>query len=230
MTRACLVALFVSLVAWDAGAQDQAPALRAHRVSVSAGLTWLGSYGIGDNTATLRRNEPSTLTPSPFTLFTADASLARAAGFEARVAYALTRAVAVEFGGAYAQPRFTVDIANDQEASAIVLSDEHVSQYTVDGSVLWQLSAVKLGARARPYITGGAGYLRQLYENRAKLETGAVVNIGGGVRYWLRGGDRAHRALGIRGEALLRVRHGGIDIAGDTRAFPVLNVFGFFGF
>jgi opacity protein-like surface antigen len=229
MTRALLISAVLAVAA-TAAAQDSDPAPRAHRLTVSGGLTWLGGYAIGDNTATLRRNEPATLMPASFTLFDANASLARAAGFEARIGYALTRALGVEFGAAYAHPRLDVDITADQESSPVTLSDARVSQYTIDASVVWQLSRLRLGSHARPYVTAGGGYLRQLFDDRVKLETGSIINAGGGVRYWLRGGDAAHRAVGLRSEVLFRVRNGGIDIAGETRTFPVLNIFGFVGF
>jgi hypothetical protein len=230
MTRALFVSAAIVAVTVDAAAQDSDPAPRAHRFTVSAGLTWLSGYAISGNTATLRRNETGTLTPGSFTLFAADASFAHAPGFEARIGYALTRTLAIEFGSAYSHPRLAVDITADQEASPVTLSDERVSQYTLDASVVWQLSRLGFGSHARPYVTAGGGYLRQLYEDRVKLETGQVINVGGGVRYWLRGGDAAHRAAGLRTEVLLRVRNGGIDIADETRTFPVLNVFGFVGF
>ncbi len=230
MTRALLISVAIIAVAGDAVAQDSDPALRAHRLTLSAGLTWLSGYGIGGNTAGLRRNETGTLTPGSFTLFAADASFAHAPGFEARIGYALTRTLAIEFGSAYVHPRLAVDITDDQESSPVTLSDERVSQYTLDASVVWQVSRLPLGSHARPYVTAGGGYLRQLYEDRVKLESGQVINVGGGVRYWLRGGDAARRAVGVRTEVLLRIRNGGIDTAGKTRTFPVFNVFGFVGF
>jgi hypothetical protein len=50
------------------------------------------------------------------------------------------------------------------------------------------------------------------------------------VRYWLRGGDDAHRSLGIRAEARAQMRRGGIEYSGRLRTSPVFNVFGFLGF
>jgi hypothetical protein len=227
-------ALFIALALCGgvatAAAQDNSPAPRAHRFTITGGLSWLGGYPIGGNTATLRRNEAGTTAPSGFPLFTADASLRRAAGVEARIGFGLTRALAVEFGGGYARPRMAVAITQDQESPSVVLDDERISQYMIEAAVLWQLSQLNLGSRARPYLSVGGGYLRQLYENRVKLETGRVAHIGGGVRYWLHGGDAAHRAIGIRAELRAERRSGGIELAGQARVFPVANLFAFFGF
>ena len=223
------VVAFCACVA-SAAAQDRAPAPRAHRFTLAGGLSWLGGYPIGGNTASLRRNEPGTPTPSGFTLFTADASLLHAAGVDAKIGFGLTRAVAVEFGGGYARPRLAVDITQDQESPSVVLADEQISQYIIDAAVLWQISQLNLGGHARPYVSVGGGYLRQLYENRVQVETGHLLHIGGGVRYWLRGGDPARRAVGIRAELRAERRSGGIELAGRARVFPVANLFAFFGF
>lgn len=231
MTRALIAAVILLTAVPAALAQDQGPALRPHRFTVSAGLAWLGGYGLGTNAATLRRNEPGTATPGSFTLFNADASIVRASGVEARLGFALTRVLALEFGGSYSRPAVAVDITSDSEAGAVPrLADQRLSQYTIDVRALWQLSRFKLGSHARPYVTAGGGYLRQLDVDRVKAETGKVLHAGGGVRYWLRGGDAQRRALGVRAEFNAQMRSGGFDFADKTRVSPALNVFGFFGF
>ncbi len=223
------MALLLSLGTTTA-AQDRDPALRQHRLTVSAGALWAGSYGIGDSTALLRRNEPGTTTPSGFTLFRADSSLQRVTGFESRVAFALTRTLAMEVAGGFAKPRLAIEISEDPESQPVTLSDERISQYTIDVNVNWQLPGVRLGSRARAYVIGGGGYLRQLYQDRVKAETGSIAYAGGGLRYWLRGGDAASGAFGLRGEARVQARRHGIDFSGELRAFPVLSVMAFVGF
>ena len=230
MRHAVIVAIAVCGCVATAAAQDTGPSLRAHRFTVAGGVSWLGGYPIGSNTATLRRNETGTPTPGSFTLFAADASLRRAAGVDAKVGFGLTRTLAVEFGAGYARPRMVVEITGDPESPSVALSDEEISQYTVEAAVLWQLSQLNLGRRARPYVSVGGGYLRQLYDDRVKVETGRVAHIGGGVRYWLRGGNAARRALGLRAELRAERRSGGIELAGQARVFPVAQVFAFYGF
>lgn len=229
MSRIAISILALLTWASPAGAQD-GPALRAHRFTISGGLAWLGGYQIGASTATLRRNQPGTATPDPFTLFRADASMQPRSAVEARIGYALTRALALELGGSYSRPVLGAHITDDSESDPEELSDQRLSQYIIDASVIWQIARLKFGSRGRPYIAGGGGYLRQLDVDRVKADTGKTFHAGAGVRYWLRGGDAARRALGVRGEVRLQLRSGGIDFAGKTRAFPVANVFGFFGF
>jgi hypothetical protein len=234
MTRVVVVCLLVMSAAPPALAQAPAPAgpsLRPHRFTVSGGLAWLGGYGIGSATAALRRNETGTLTPNSFTLFNADAALRGASGAGARVGFALTRSLAVEFGASYSRPTLAVEITGDTEAGeSATLEDQRLLQYIFDVSAQWQISQLDLGARARPYVTVGGGYLRQLDVDRVRAETGNVFHVGGGVRYWLRGGDGARRALGVRTEANAQIRSNGLDFEGERRVSPTANVFLFFGF
>jgi hypothetical protein len=213
-----------------ARAQSQDAPAGAHRFTVSAGLAWLGGYPIGSNTATLRRNEPGTTTPSAFTLFQADTSLDRAFGVDARFSIAFTRDFDAEIGGGYSQPRLAASVSADPESDPAVLSDQRLTQVTVDGSLIWRVPGIDLGSRTTPYVIGGVGYLRQIDEDRVRVETGTVGHIGGGVRYWVRGGDGTRRALGIRGEARLQLRSGGVEFEDKRRMFPAVNLLGTFGF
>jgi hypothetical protein len=228
--RALLAALTILAGAPLAVAQTPDPAPRAHRFTLSGGASWSGGYPVGGNTATLRRNEPGTIDPNPFTLFRADASIKRALGVEARIGYALTRAFELEVGGVFARPQVAVRISQDQEADPVVLSDEDLRQFVVEGNLVWHLSRPAFGTRARPYLTAGAGHLWQLYEDRVKVETGTLAHVGGGVRYWLRGGDTSRRALGLRGEVRLQLRSGGVEFEDRVRLFPAVQLKGFFGF
>jgi hypothetical protein len=228
--RPALIAALVLAGALPASARAQDPAPRAHRFTIAGGPSWLGGYPIGESTATLRRNEPGTTTPSAFTLFNADVSIEHAWGADARLGYALTRAFELEVRGAYSRPPVAISISQDPESDPVLLRDENLLQFVVDGSVLWHLSRLALGPRVRPYLTAGAGHMWQLDEDRVQAETGVLAHLGGGVRYWLRGGDAARRALGVRGEVRLQMRSGGVNIDERTRLFPAVHVLGFFGF
>lgn len=205
------------------------PRLRARRPVVSGGVTVTSGYPIGDAVAELRRNATGTLTPPPFTLFRASTEVARAAGVEARVAWPVTPALAVEVGGAVSRPGLVVAISDDPEGPDVTLEDSRLEQYLVEAALVWQMPGRALGSRARPYLTGGGGYLRQLYDDRTRVETGQVYHAGAGVRVWLRGGDGAARDVGVRGEVRYQVRRGGVDFAGESRAFPSASVALFVG-
>lgn len=221
-----LLSVFAAAPAYAQAAGTAGPA----RFSIAGGLLWLAGHSTGVTTASLRRNEPGTITPGSFTLFTADTALERAFGVDARFTYALTRAFDIEVGGAFSQPRLVASITEDDEAGPIELSDQRLSQFTLEGSVLWHVAAIDLGARARPFLTGGIGYLRQIDEDRSSAETGTVGHIGGGVSYWLRSDNNARRGFGVRGEAGLQFRSGGYEFEDKTRMGPVISLLGTFGF
>jgi hypothetical protein len=220
-------ALTIGLVR-PVNAQDPGPALRPGHVTVSAGLIANGGYSIGDRAAEMRRN--SSGTPGSFTLFRADSSFEPSNGLEARVGIALTRAWVLELGGTYAKPELGITITQDSEAAETVRVTEGVSQYTVDVGGVFQPSRLRIGSRTRPYAIIGAGYLRQLHQDRLLVETGALYYVGGGVRYWLRGGLATGRALGIRADARYVRRAGGVDFEDSSRGYPVFSVLAFVGF
>jgi hypothetical protein len=217
-----LLAAFV-LMGVPADAQD-APALRPHAVVIGGGAIWSGGYGIGDATAELRGNGTGA-SPPPFTLLSTDSSLQSAFGVEARVGFTVTAALALEAGVGYASPDVAVAIADDAEASPTTLdAAETLRQYIVDGAVVWQLPVLRLGSRARPFVIGGGGYLRQLYDERTLVETGQIIYAGGGVRFWLRGGAGDGSSLGIRGDVRVNWRRQGVEFEGRTRTFPSVGV------
>lgn len=231
MMRAFVAVFLVLAAASSATAQDDTPALRPHRFTVAGGVALLGGYDIGNATAALRRSQTGTTTPASLPLFEADGAIERAGAVEARIGFTLTPAIAVEFGGSYSRPTVGVAVTNDSEAGNIPpLADQRLSQYVVDVSALWQISRLKLGRRARPYVVAGGGYLRQLDVDRVRAETGKIFHAGAGVRYWLRGADARGHALGLRAEARLHARGGGVDFEEKTRVSPAVNMFLFFGF
>lgn len=212
------------LAAGTARAQgaDEGPSLRRHHVTLSGGLSWMGGYPIGDALAQLRGNAIGA-TPPPFTLFHADSSVDGAAGIEARFGYSLSRQVSIELGLNYARPGVTTDLSQDAEASPVVLEAERLAQYVIDVGAVWQLPRPVVG-KLRPFVTGGAGYLRQLYDERTLVETGSVYYVGGGARYWLRGGDGVRRSLGLRGDVRATWRKDGVEFDDSTRTFPSVSV------
>jgi hypothetical protein len=221
-------AMLVAALATVSGAQPPTPAVpRPMRLVVAGGAIMSGGQSLGDRGAELRRN--STGTPPPFTLFRADSHLENAAGFEARVGYVVTRFVTVEVGGTYATPRLAVAITGDAEADAATVAEE-VSQYTVDVSGVVQLPWPALGRRATTYAIGGGGYVRQLHEDRLLVETGRSFHVGGGVRYWFRGGSGRGRALGVRGDARYVRQTRGIDFEDKPRSYPSVSLLGLVGF
>jgi len=214
-------------------AQD-APTLRSHHASVSGGVMWSGPYDVGVATASLRGNGPGASAPA-FTLFTADSRMKAAWAPEIRVGFALTAGLAIDGGINFARPRIGVAISRDSEAPAQELDGEKLDQYQIDAGVTWQppmparWRRATIGRRVAPFVSAGAGYLRQLHEDRGLAETGAVYHAGGGVRYWLRGGQRASTDVGVRADARINVRQNGIDFENKRRTYPSVSLMLFVG-
>lgn len=226
MKRVCLALLMPLLAASSATGQD-APQLRDNRVTVSAGVVWAGGYDVGGSAAQLRGNGTGP-TATPFTLVTSDSEFTTAIGPEVRVGFSLTPRLTVEGGAAVSRPRVGVRIFGDAEAPSQELPGEQLEQYVFDGGVTWQLP-IDAGGRLAPYATGGAGYLRQLHEDRMSVETGRIYYAGGGARYWLRGGHGKMMPVGLRGEFRINLRRDGIDFEDKMRAYPSFSVFLFLG-
>lgn len=228
-----VVLVFALVVPVTSLAQDT-PKLRAHRTMVSGGVTWSGPYGVGNSTASLRGNGPGASAPA-FTFFTADARMKAALAPELRVEFALTPTLALDGGMSFARPRIGVAISGDAEAPAQELDGEKLDQYQIGAGVTWQppmpmrWRLLPIGRRVAPFVSVGAGYLRQLHEDRALAETGAVYHAGGGVRYWLHGGQSASTGVGVRADARINVRQNGIDFENKRRTYPSVSLMLFVG-
>ena len=53
---------------------------------------------------------------------------------------------------------------------------------------------------------------------------------GGGLRYWLRGGDGQRRAVGLRADARAQWRVDGVEFEGRTRVAPLVIIHAFVEF
>ena len=206
---------------------QEAPRLPDNRVTIDAGITWLGGYDVGISTAQLRGNATGATTP-PFTLFTADSHFSTGRAAELRVGVSITPRLAIEGGASLSHPRIGFRISDDSERSAQELPGEELQQYVFDGGLSWQLP-IYMGRRLAPFIVGGAGYLRQLHEDRTLVETGRIYYTGGGARYWLRGGHDRARPIGLRSEFRINLRTKGIDFEDKMRTYPTFSVFAFLG-
>jgi opacity protein-like surface antigen len=213
--------LAVAIGAAPASAQPpaEAPSLRRNHVTLAGGLTWAGGYSIGDATAELRSNGLGS-SPPPFTYFRAESSVDTTIGGEFRIGFGLSRDLSVEFGVGYSTPGIRTELSQDAEAAAVTLDAEQLAQYVVDVGATWQLPRPVIGGRIRPFVTGGAGYLRQLYDERTLVESGSVYYAGGGVRVWLRGGDGQQRSLGVRTDVRATWRRDGVEFEDQTRWWP----------
>jgi hypothetical protein len=194
-------AALVMLAATGSAAAQTAADRPVHRFEASLGALWLGGAEVGSGDAELRQNAIPT---TDFTLFSTDTQIQAAPGFDGRVAFWVTRSLAIEGGVVRTVPELRTRISDDAEDAADLMVAEDVDQYFIDVGAVLLLDRFSIGARTVPFVSGGAGYLRQLHEGRTLVETGQVYQLGGGIRHWLRMSDRGFlRAAGLRLDARL---------------------------
>jgi len=191
------------------------PAPHAGSWEVSGGLLWQGGFDLGNRDAELTRN-PATGT-GPYDLFTSASSLGSGLGVQARVAGYLSRSLALEGGLRITRPTLNIDLSGDVESAPELTATETLTQYVFDGSLVWHFAPFHKG-RAVPYLAGGAGYMRDLHEGNALIETGVEYHGMAGLKWWL---SSRPKRLGIRGEAGFSVRDGGFGEG--RRTVPVAS-------
>jgi hypothetical protein len=191
----------------------------AHAQSGEGRWEIAGSVGIANNhdLGSVQANETGNGVPSgsPVTLFEAVSSLDRGPQFEGRVAWHLTHALAVEGTFAVTRTELRTGIRNDFEQTPPSISTASLTQYAAEGGILLHLDRLTFGhGRARPFITGGGGYLRQRNDRATLVETGESAFAGGGLKYRLHEARKraALKALGLRLDVRANFTHGGFDV------------------
>ena len=174
---------------------------------VSGGGLWTGGYSFEAVSANETRNP--TTGSGPLALFQGEPRLDGAGGAEAHLGVYLGRHVSVEGGFQFARPSLSVHTSNDFENAPETTASASVTQYVIDGSLLYHFSSGSL----TPFVSGGAGYLRQLIQDDSIVETGNEIHGGGGVKYWLGAGRR----FGVRAEVRLSSLGGGLSLDGTTK-------------
>ncbi len=210
-------AAFVCGVPLVAAAQPTA-APRARSFELSAGGVAIGPVDFGSATAGLVANQSSA---PESTLFRTDTTLGAGVGLDGRLAFNITRSLAVEGGFVWTRASLDSRISADIEGVPGVTVSQELDTYFIEASAVWHLNGLGFaGGRAVPFVAGGAGYLRQLDEDQVlTTENGRVYHAGGGVKYFLVRRPRGFiRGLGLRGDARLYITDGGVELVeGTTR-------------
>jgi hypothetical protein len=214
--RSILVALLLVVAGHVPSVVAQPIGPVAGRLELAAGLLWVGGQPLGSRDANLTTGTGGTLR-----LFSSTSELAAAAGFEARVGVRVTRAFDVEASASYGTPELRTRVSNDLENTTGATASESVKQYTVGAGVLWYAPSRKSSLRVRPFVIGGAAYLRQLHEAATLVVTGQTYHVGGGAKLLLASRTRKTiKAVGVRLDARAIVRTKGITFDGRRSISP----------
>lgn len=224
--RLILVAApMVAAAGGTASAQPRPPG-RPARVEIGAGLTWMGVATIGSSDA----NE-TTPSGGSLRLFSTSTDLGAAPGVDARVSVRLTDLLQLEGATSYSTPSVRTTIRNDVETRDQTTATEAVKQIVVGADLLVFLSRQRAGRRGTPFVSAGAGYLRQLHEGATLVQTGRTFQAGGGVKFVLVARNRSPlRTVGVRADARAVARASGVTLDGRTHLSPALGAGLFFGF
>jgi hypothetical protein len=212
-TRITIVLLALGVV-HNRAASAQSPGADAGRLEVAFGALWIGEQALGSMTAT-----ETTPTLGRLPLFTTTSTLGAAPAIEGRVGWRIARALTAEAEASYGQPDITIAIANDFEGAPATTASERVQQFTVGGALVWSLP-IRI-RRLEPFVTGGAGYLRQLHENATLVQTGGYYQVGGGVMVLLASHpDSFLKAMGLRVDARAVIRVDGVAFDSNAHTVP----------
>lgn len=217
MTRAGVALAAVLCVASAAPAVAQPAAeARPRSFELAVGGIAIGPVDFGPATASLIANQSAA---PESTFFKADTSIRRGAGLDGRVAFNITRALAVEGGFVWTRATLESRITSDVEGIPDVTLAQDLDTYFVEGSAVWHFNGLAFaGGRAVPFVAGGAGYLRQLDDTRLLTsDPGQVYHAGGGVKYlFVRRPRGLFRGLGLRADARVYIQKGGVELDEDT--------------
>jgi hypothetical protein len=185
-------------------------------IEIGGGVTFVPGFDMGRRTADLT----TSATTSRFELFDTESSVGEFIGLQGRIGYYLSRSVSLEASVRYARPELAVAVSGDAESAADVTATETATHYVFAGSVNFDLRGASFaGDRGVPFLSGGAGYLRELHEGNLLVETGIEYHATAGLKYWFGSGNNR---FGLRVEAGLSAREDGLDNEDGRRVQPIL--------
>ena len=220
---ACLLVLPASAVAQNPPA----------RYEVGFGGLWVGSASLGEMDANATTAQGGTLR-----LFSTRSEVTSLPAIDGRVGVRLSRALSTEASVSYGASELSTDVRSDVEGAADAIVTEPIRQFAIEASIVAELTGWRLGSRTLPFVTAGAGYMRQLHEANTLVESGAIYRVGGGLNYILRGprpgtkpGMRPLlKTIGLRADLRTVIRTGGVALAQATNVAPGFGASVFFRF
>lgn len=178
---------------------------RPGSVEIGATATWTTGRNGGSASATETSNP--TVSSTPLTLFNADSRVKPAVGAEGQIGVYVSRDIEIEGNVAFSRPVLSVRLTGDLEGAADTTAEETLTHYLIGGSALYHFGQ----GRLRPFVLGGASYLRQLDDGAAAVQTGTELHAGGGLKYWFAGGRRRRSGLRLDAKISSRDRSAGLD-------------------
>ena len=185
----------------------------------AVGASWVGATSFGSADASL-----TGATGGAFRLFSTATELDAAPALDVRFGRRVTRVVQAEVSASYSTPMLKSSISADAESGANTVASESLRQFTIVGGAVvflprWQ------ARRLLPFLTGGAGYIRQLHEGDTLVQSGGTYYVGGGVTIPIadRGPTRRLSQLGVRLDGRALIRTGATTLDSRSHTSPALT-------
>jgi hypothetical protein len=193
------------------------------RLEVSGSGAWWGGYDLGSRRPTI--TGPQAPTGSPVAIFDSEVTQRPGAGGEARVGWRVWRGVYAEATGGFVSSTLEARITNDLEDAPDVTVSSSLAQVTIEGGALVELPALGAGRHLVPFVSGGAGHLRQVHEDRVLVETGTTLYGGGGVKWRVGDGNPSGfvQRLVVRGDVRFVSRTGGTGVDDERRNYITVS-------
>ncbi len=202
------LALVPAMAAAQPYAGSTAP--RAGSLEVGGGVVWTGGYDAGSASAS-----ETTAGTAPLTLFVVDGTVKSGPGAVVQIGIHLGRRFSAEGALHYTRPVLQARQSADFESATAATAETVITSYLIGGSLLYHFA----DGRVVPFVSGGGGYLRQLYEDNADVLTGTELHAGGGLKVWLGSGPRR---LGLRLEAQASARGKSVAFEQRRRLVPAV--------
>ena len=177
---------------------------RAGTVEVGATAVLTTGRSLGTVTATETSNPG--VSSNPLGLFVSDLRVKPSLGMEGQVGVYLSPVFELEGNASYTRPVVSAHLSDDFEAAPDTTAEKTVTHYVIGGSALYHFGR----GRVKPFVFGGAAYLRQVEPEGADVQNGTEFHAGGGVKYWF---GKGRRRSGVRVDARVssRNRSAGFD-------------------
>jgi hypothetical protein len=177
---------------------------RAGAVELGVSAAGIGGRDAGSAVATETSNP--TVSESPLPLFRADSRVKPVIGVEGQIGVYVSRAFELEGTVSFSRPVLSARLTGDLEGAPDTIAEETLTQYLIGGSALYHFGR----GRLRPFVFGGAGYLRQLDAGAAEVQNGTELHAGGGIKY-LFGAGRRRSGIRLDARVSSRDRSAGLD-------------------
>jgi hypothetical protein len=212
LAAACLVFVGASIASAQPARRGPFPGRGS--VELSGGGAWTQGFDMASRTADLSRATPG----DRFELFATESRLDPAAGAFVRLGTYLTRSVSVEGGVRYSRPTLAIRLFGDAESAPDEEATAVLSQYIIEGAVLWHARRAAFArGRGAPFLSVGGGQIRELHEGQELVEIGRQFHVSGGIIYR---SSLGRRSAGLRGEAGIALREGGVRPGEGRQATP----------